>query len=255
MTTTLYNKFKNTEFKDVNNLGYAIKSFGNIINNATLNTNLLEIGQNGTNFSFIDIKTTGGNSDFDVRLGCSGGLSTSSGQGVLSLNCASATVSSNLIVSGSITCNSIISSSTTNITNYSSLSINGSFNNSYYYSIKGKTYNNASLNTYTNESTLYNGTTNTASYQEIQVPTTCLNVKISYSFDSSITNYQVQAAVEYVFYKNVTTSYWTFGKAYEFGTNTFPPTITIVNNVLKIIYPANSSLTGYINYSFGIWLI
>ena len=48
----MYNKFKNTEFKDVNNLGYAIKSTGNIINNGTLT-------QNSTTNINSDLNVTG----------------------------------------------------------------------------------------------------------------------------------------------------------------------------------------------------
>ena len=37
-----YNKFKNTEIKDVNSLGYAVNAIGNIICDSSIKTNTIE---------------------------------------------------------------------------------------------------------------------------------------------------------------------------------------------------------------------
>jgi hypothetical protein len=72
----------------------------------------IELGPSGTsNFTYIDMKTYGSGTtlggplfDYDVRIGCTGGSTTQSGQGALSINCASCTIGSNLTVNGDITC-------------------------------------------------------------------------------------------------------------------------------------------------------
>jgi len=88
-------------------------SFNSVSTTSINNSGLLsqagpiEIGPNGTNFSYIDMKTIGGNGDYDMRIGVTGGTSTTSGQGALSFNCASCSISSNLAVNGNITCNTL----------------------------------------------------------------------------------------------------------------------------------------------------
>ena len=91
-------------------------SFTSITNTGILQTNNMELGPNGTTFTYLDMKTTGGNSDYDTRIGVSGGSSTTSGQGSLSFNCASCTIGSNLVVNGTITSNGSNLSTVSDIT-------------------------------------------------------------------------------------------------------------------------------------------
>jgi len=67
----------------------------------------IEIGPNITNFSYIDMKTTSGNCDYDMRIGVTGRISSTSGQGALSFNCASCSIGSDLTVIGNVTCNTL----------------------------------------------------------------------------------------------------------------------------------------------------
>ena len=50
---SLYNKFKNTEIKDINSLGYAVKTVGNIICDSSVKTDTIE---SKTTNSFVTIK-------------------------------------------------------------------------------------------------------------------------------------------------------------------------------------------------------
>lgn len=58
------------------------------------------------------MKTTGGNSDYDIRMGVTGGSSTGTGQGALSFYCGSCAIGSDLNVSGTLTCGTMLISTT-----------------------------------------------------------------------------------------------------------------------------------------------
>jgi hypothetical protein len=111
--------------------------------------NALEIGPNGTNFSYIDLKTTGGNSDYDLRIGCTGGSSSLSGNGELSIQSSNF----NLSNSASLKANAIgvITNSTTNFYTFNE-------NGMYFFLISsagGMGSNSSSINTVDNLSKCY----------------------------------------------------------------------------------------------------
>jgi len=116
-----------SSFKGITNTG-TLSNIGTLSNTGTLSTGNLEI--TNPSFSYIDMKTSSGNSDFDVRIGCSNGSSGTSGQGTLTINAANTTITSSLTAnSGTF---SGITNNTSGITNNSTLSQvgNATFSNS-----------------------------------------------------------------------------------------------------------------------------
>ena len=118
---TTNNIINNGTLSQSGSASFNAASFTSITNNGILQTNNMELGPNGTTFSFLDMKTTGGNSDFDSRIGVTGGSSSSSGQGSLSFNCASCSIGSPLTVTGLLTTNNGITNNNNAITNNNTL--------------------------------------------------------------------------------------------------------------------------------------
>lgn len=84
-------------------------NFSSITNNGLLvNTGGIELGPIGTtNFAYIDMKTYGNSTDYDVRIGASGMGTTTSGQGKLTINAIGG-----VVLDGGLNCASIICNGT-----------------------------------------------------------------------------------------------------------------------------------------------
>jgi hypothetical protein len=91
----------------------------NLVLSSVLTCKTIEIGPtvSATKKTYLDLKTYGGNSDYDARMLVTGGSSTTTGQGALELNAASCSINSPLTVasitnSGSLTTAGMINTDT-----------------------------------------------------------------------------------------------------------------------------------------------
>ena len=231
----------------------------------------MEIGPIGTsNFTYIDMKTYGKNTDYDARIGVTDGITATSGKGVLNIECGSCLINSNTKITGTLetTSNTKITGTletTGQISSSSTLNINGmtnnsTHNNSWYYSFKGNTYNDATLGqvyTYTK----YDGTSGSSTSESIGINLTkCKCFKIQYSYDTrnlGATTYQ--AYTEWVFIKNVAdfTNTWTKYVAVQVGNySSYVPTITTTSTSMTINFPYNSTSTAeFIHWNFAIYMM
>ena len=126
----------------INNSGsYNAINCTSINNSGTLSTKNIEISD--SSFSYIDMKTTTGNSDFDVRIGTNNGSSVTSGQGTLTINAA------NTVITSPLTANSGtfagITNNTNALTNNGVLNQNNSSNFSTYINAPGIKSNSAAF--------------------------------------------------------------------------------------------------------------
>ena len=83
----------------INNINTAVTSLqtGSSVLTNIISNGIMELGGRET-FTYVDMKHLGGNTDFDVRLGCNLGSSTTSGQGTFSITASKTTFTGDVYV-------------------------------------------------------------------------------------------------------------------------------------------------------------
>ena len=157
---------------------------------------------------------------------------------------------------GSLSCNSITTSANSNM---SGIVNSGKYNNSYYYSLKGNSYNDNGnyVYTYTKNGISYSSSSETF---DIPIPDfNCVIIKYCHETPTGINGQTNSMGYhEYIFIKRVSnTPYIWVQKDGTISGNSsvFQPTFTTTSTSISIAFPTNL-LSGYfVHWSFSIDMI
>ena len=174
------------------------------------------------------------------------------------ISCASVTAT------GAISCASVTTTDITTSNNIicgnkltvsNGLVVNGTNNESKYFTLKGSSYYGGVSSSFTYKK--FDGSSGTSSSETIQIHGTCRCVKINYAYDTTnASNTIFKGCTEYVFvkYLNDVIQYWQQYTAWQVGDNNFQPTFSINSSDQLIVnFPTNTTAyPRFLSWTFAI---
>ena len=163
----------------------------------------------------------------------------------------------NITASGTLTTTGDVSVGN-KLTASNGLVVNGTQNESKYFTLKGYSYYGGSSSTFSY--TKFDGSSGTSSSETLQIQSSCRCVKITYSYDTTNATPTIfKGCTEYVFveYLNGMTQNWQQYTAWQVGDNNFQPSFSInTSNQLTITFATNTTASmKFLSWNFAVSMI